>query len=144
VSPVPTDPYVALDVKIPSDVGEIERVVRLVTDHCQTLHLPVRVCAFRIPVALTEALANAILRGNRNIANGEVRLRTVVSPETLTFDVIDQGPGFDLSASTREPSDLNRDREDGRGLFLMRELMDTVEQFREPGDGNVVRMTIHR
>jgi serine/threonine-protein kinase RsbW len=138
------DPYVALDVKIPSDVREIEHVIRLVTDQCHALHLPDRICTFNVPVALTEALANAILRGNRAIADAEVRLRTVVSADTLTFDVIDQGPGFDLDRNTREPAAGNLEREDGRGLFLMRELMDTVEQFHEPDDGNVVRMTIHR
>jgi serine/threonine-protein kinase RsbW len=137
-------PYVALDVRIPSDVRQIERVVQLATEQCHTLALPSHVCAFNIPVALTEALANAILRGNREQADADVRLRATVSPDKLTLDVIDQGPGFDLASNLQEPSPNTLDREDGRGLFLMRELMDGLEQFRDPHDGNVVRMTVHR
>jgi anti-sigma regulatory factor (Ser/Thr protein kinase) len=37
----------------------------------------------------------------------------------------------------------NIDREDGRGLFLMRKLMDTVERIEIP-HGSVVRMTLNR
>ena len=136
--------YVAFDVAIPSDVRQIEHVVKLVTDQCVTFDLPPHVCAFNVPVALTEALANAILRGTRDHPEDQVRLRTVVSPRAVIFDVIDQGPGFDLETSLREPSLNNLEREDGRGLFLMRELMDTVEQFTAPADGNVVRLTVHR
>jgi len=33
-------------------------------------------------------------------------------------------------------------KEDGRGLFLMRRLMDSVERFQK--DGNVVRLTLNR
>jgi len=36
----------------------------------------------------------------------------------------------------------NLTREEGRGLFLMRQLMDRVESFRDKG--NVVRLTLHR
>ena len=39
-----------------------------------------------------------------------------------------------------EPENL--EREDGRGLFLMRKLMDRVERF--SNQGNVVRMTLKR
>ena len=37
---------------------------------------------------------------------------------------------------------MNIAREDGRGLFLMRALMDRVERFTD--GGNVVRLVLHR
>ena len=58
-------PYVALDLKIPSDIKQIERVVETVAETCRALQLPSRYCSLNIPVALSEALSNAILRGNR-------------------------------------------------------------------------------
>jgi serine/threonine-protein kinase RsbW len=59
------------------------------------------------------------------------------------LEVADQGVGFDLDACTRDPTrPENLNREDGRGLFLMRSLMDRVERFTD--GGNVVRLTLYR
>ena len=61
----------------------------------------------------------------------------------LVLEVEDEGEGFDLEACTQDPTTVeNLAREDGRGLFLMRSLMDRVERFR--GDGNIVRLTLLR
>jgi serine/threonine-protein kinase RsbW len=136
-------PYVALDLQIPSDIQEIERVVDRVSETCRALHLPSRHCSLNIPVALSEALSNAILRGNREDLSKSVRLRTLVWENALVFEVWDEGPGFDLRSSTHDPTELsNLYREDGRGLFLMQKLMDRVEQYRD--HGNVVRLTLNR
>ena len=54
-----------------------------------------------------------------------------------------RGDGFDLDACTENPAHpANIAREDGRGLFLMRALMDRVERFTD--GGNVVRLVLHR
>jgi serine/threonine-protein kinase RsbW len=66
-----------------------------------------------------------------------------VDASLLVVEVEDDGHGFDLEACTLDPTtEDNLDREDGRGLFLMRRLMDRVEQFR--ARGNVVRLTLRR
>ncbi|MBW7934799.1 MAG: ATP-binding protein [Gemmatimonadaceae bacterium] len=132
-----------LEVEIPSDVACIEDVVAQVVRCCEDAAFPDRHVAFHIPVALTEALSNAILRGNAEDATKSVRLRATVDQHALVVEVEDDGLGFDLEACTSDPTTTeNLDREDGRGLFLMRRLMDQVEQFR--GSGNVVRMILHR
>jgi len=132
-----------LELEIPSDVAYIEAAVAEVVRRCQAAAFAGRHLAFHIPVAVTEALSNAILRGNREDATKSVRLRVVVDATTLVVEVEDDGSGFDLDACTLDPTTRdNLGREDGRGLFLMRRLMDRVEQFR--GSGNVVRMTLHR
>jgi serine/threonine-protein kinase RsbW len=134
--------YVALDLDIPSEVGQIEPVIQKVADTCRTLHLSRRQCALNVPVALSEALSNAILRGNREDRSKRVRVRATVDASSLIFEVRDEGPGFNLDASTRDPDTQNAlEREDGRGIFLMRQLMDRVEQFND--HGNVVRMTLN-
>jgi serine/threonine-protein kinase RsbW len=135
-------PY-ALDLAIPSDVQYIEGIVAQVTARCADLDYPARVVALNVPVALTEVLANAILRGNREQAGKTVRVRARVDDIELVVEVADDGAGFDLDACTADPTSPDRiELEDGRGLFLMRRLVDRVEQFID--DGNVVRITVRR
>jgi serine/threonine-protein kinase RsbW len=132
-----------LELEIPSDVGCIEDAVAQVVRRCEAAAFPGRHIAFHIPVAVTEALSNAILRGNGEDSTKTVRMRVVVDAYALIVEVEDDGGGFDLDACTLDPTTSeNLGREDGRGLFLMRRLMDHVEQFR--GSSNVVRMTLLR
>ena len=136
--------HVAFDRLIPSDVREIEPIVEEVTRECRVLALSARQCALNVPVALTEALSNAILRGNRGVRDKQVRVRAVVSDSALVLEVADEGGGFDLEACTVDPTRPgNLEREDGRGLFLMRSLMDRVERY-EADERNVVRLTLRR
>ena len=134
---------VAIELEIPSDVRYIERVVELVTRQCAELAYPARHCTLNVPVALTEALSNAILRGNEEDQRKHVRVRALVDARQIVMEVVDEGRGFNLSACLSDPTTPeNVCREDGRGLYLMQQLMDRVERFEE--QGNVVRLTLHR
>jgi len=134
---------VAFDLQIPSDVEYIEGVVELARQRCRELKLSPSKCSLNIPVALTEELSNAILRGNNATGGKQVRVRAIISDTDLIFEVVDEGPGFDLDQCTVDCTlEENLTREEGRGLFLMRQLMDRVESFRDKG--NVVRLTLHR
>ncbi len=134
---------VAIDFRFPSDVRYIERVVEAVRQQCEQCEFPRRKCALNVPVALTEALANAILRGNGENTQKSVRLHVEVDHDALVMEVVDEGAGFDLDACTRDPADpANLTDENGRGLYLMRRLMDSVERYFD--GGNVVRLTLRR
>ena len=133
-----------VEVDIPSDVRFIENVVELVRRECEVMAFTKRHIAFNVPVALTEAISNAILRGNQDDPAKNVHVRAEVDTMRLVVDVTDEGSGFDLAAAEVDPTTPdNLDREDGRGLFLMRKLMDQVELI-EVANGSVVRMTLHR
>lgn len=137
------DPRFPIDLCIPSDVRYIERVVEVVVRRCAEQALPARVCRLNVPVALTEALSNAILYGNRSDRSKGVRVRAQLDERALIMEVEDEGSGFDLSRCTGDPSETaNLEREDGRGLFLMQALMDRVECV--AGRSNVVRLTLQR
>jgi len=148
VSPDPPigDLRFPIDVRIPSDVRYIERIVRVVAQQCALYALPPRICRLNVRVALTEALSNAILYGNREDRRKPVRLRGTIDERALVFEIVDEGGGFDLDECTTDPTlEENLVREDGRGLFLMRQLMDRVERFQRGGGvENVVRLTLHR
>ena len=132
---------VALELEIPSDVRYIESVVGIVARHCEQFQFTSSQVALNIPVALTEALSNAILRGNGERDGPRVQVKADVTPSRLVLEVVDEGSGFDLAECLVDPtSPENIEREDGRGLFLMTRLMDELERF--SSHGNVVRMTL--
>lgn len=136
-SPVP------LEIEVPSDIQYIEGIVAEVVAACERCAFPRRQLALNVPVALTEALSNAMLRGNGDDRSKTVRVRVAVDDRRLVIEVADQGLGFDLEACTEDPTTpAALTREDGRGLFLMRSLMDRVERFTD--GGNVVRLVLHR
>jgi serine/threonine-protein kinase RsbW len=142
--PDPEEHIRVVEVDIPSDVRLIEKVVELVCLECERMAFAQRQLSFNVPVALTEAISNAILRGNRDDPAKFVHIRAEVDALRLVVEVADEGPGFDLEASSIDPTTPeNLGREDGRGLFLMRKLMDRVERLEAP-HGSIVRMTLHR
>jgi serine/threonine-protein kinase RsbW len=133
-----------LELQIRSDVNEIERVVDLVRRECEAMRFARRQLMLNVPVALTEALSNAILRGNADDPSKSVTVHARVDQVALVVDVTDEGAGFDLDACTLDATRPDRvNGEDGRGLFLMHKLMDSVERFAGQA-GNVVRLTLRR
>ena len=133
-----------IEVDIPSDVQYIEKVVELVQRECAMMRFGARQLMLNLPVALTEALSNAILRGNQDDPAKHVHVMARVDTEALVIEVKDEGAGFVLEECTLDPTTPdNVDREDGRGLFLMRKLMDLVERF-DRDRRNVVRLTMRR
>jgi serine/threonine-protein kinase RsbW len=139
---------VSLEVEIPSDVAYIERVVDLIRHSCSELSYNSRQLTLNVPVALSEALSNAILRGNHEDPSKRVRVKVDMDAKRLVVDIEDEGDRFDIDANTRDATaPENLEREDGRGLFLMRALMDQVERFDAAAGterGNVVRLTMAR
>ncbi len=136
-------PIARLEFAIPSDVRLIEPTVERVTRQCARFDFTPRQCSLNVRVALAEALSNAILRGNGGDPDKQVRVSAVVDDLHLVLEVVDEGTGFDLDACTVDASSReNLEREDGRGLFLMKRLMDRVERFTD--NGNVVRLTLNR
>src|SRR5947207_9614822 len=129
----PGDEVRVVEVDIPSDVRLIERVVELVRRECKEMDYAKRQIMLNVPVALTEALSNAILRGNGDDPRKHVHVRVEVGADRLVVEVEDEGKGFDLEGASIDPTTPdNLNREDGRGLFLMRKLMDTVERVEAP------------
>jgi len=134
-----------IDLKIPSDVREIEGVVELVQRECEAMKFTTRQLKLNVPVALTEALSNAILRGNADDPRKHVTIRVRVDAAVLVVEVWDEGVGFDLDECLIDPTTPERiQSEAGRGLFLMQKLMDSVERFAAEPRGNVVRLTLRR
>jgi serine/threonine-protein kinase RsbW len=127
--------------RLPSDVNCIEEAVELVTRHCLAGHDASRTIRFRLRVVLSEAISNAILRGNCEDRAKWVEVRAELVPDFIRVYVTDEGPGFDPSAIPEpiQPGQLDEAR--GRGLYLIRKLVDAV-QFNE--QGNSICMILRR
>src|SRR5690349_24340951 len=89
-----------IEVDIPSDVQYIEKVVELVQKECALMRFGARQLMLNLPVALTEALSNAILRGNNDDPAKHVHVMARVDPARLVVEVQDEGEGFDLDQCT--------------------------------------------
>jgi serine/threonine-protein kinase RsbW len=81
-------------------------------------------------ISLTEAVNNAILHGNKSHPEKKVRVRCEVQDGWVLFVVCDEGHGFRPEAVANPLKEENLLKESGRGIFLMRTLMDRVEFHR--------------
>ena len=79
-----------------------------------------------ILLALQEALANAILYGCKNDAGKLIQCSVEISPSAIEFIVRDPGEGFDTSSAIDETEDGSNLTQHGRGILLMRSLMDEL------------------
>jgi len=127
--------------RLPSDISCIEEAVELVTRHCLAGHSATRTIRFRLQVVLSEALANAILRGNQEALDKWVDVRAELRTDAIRLLVTDEGPGFDPATVPESIRPDQIDEARGRGLFLIRKLVDAV-QFNE--QGNSICMILRR
>jgi serine/threonine-protein kinase RsbW len=129
-----------------SDLAAIEPVVEAIVALCERAGFAPQQCRLNVPVAVTEALSNAILRGNGNDAARLVRVLATVRTDRLEVEVGDDGPGFNLDEVQASPADADwLEREDGRGVFLMRQLMDGVHCAPPSAGGfHRVRLLLYR
>jgi serine/threonine-protein kinase RsbW len=127
--------------RLPSDVACIEEAVELVTRHCLAGHEAPPKTRFRLQVVLSEALSNAIMRGNREDRGKWVHIRAELDATIIQLEVTDEGAGFNPAAVPEPIRPEQLDEANGRGLFLIRKLVDDV-RFNE--QGNSICMTLRR
>ena len=91
--------------------------------------------AYILNLVLTEAIANAIEHTGCNRAESSVRIHIHLKKNDLCIQVHDQGKGFKLGEAPCPEPESPR----GRGLFFIRNFMDTV-CYRKTDGGNVLEM----
>jgi serine/threonine-protein kinase RsbW len=121
-----TGPEVELSLEVPSALEYVGPAVDLIAHACSSGTLSPRRVAFNLRTALAEALTNAIAYGNHCEPQRLVRVRMEITPEAVRIHVADEGAGFDPSVIPDPTLPENIDREDGRGLFVLRHLVDRV------------------
>lgn len=109
---------------VPESVVEVERMVDEI-NRSATLSEDMY---GNVLIALTEAVNNAIIHGNRRIAEKMVNIEITLSSNgrRLVVVVEDQGDGFDHLSIADPTLETNLQEEAGRGVFLMKQLSDMV------------------
>ena len=118
---------------VPSDLGMVGDAVELVASQVPPGTLSARRISFNLRTALAEALGNAIRYGNHEDPAKIVRVRIELRPDAVHIWVQDGGTGFDRGHLPDPTLPENLEREDGRGLFVIRHLVDDVA-FNEKGN----------
>jgi serine/threonine-protein kinase RsbW len=85
-----------------------------------------------VEIALREALANAIIHGNYENPGKHVHVRCRCEPSEISIAVKDEGEGFDVTKIADPTAPENTGSVHGRGIYLMKALMDEV-RFEEGG-----------
>ncbi|HSJ07054.1 MAG TPA: ATP-binding protein [Longimicrobiales bacterium] len=119
--------------ELPNDLKAIERSVDYLMDKGREVGFDCDRLRLNFRVGLTEALANAMLYGNCRDPHKRVRIEAHLTPNEITVRVTDEGRGFDPGTVLDPTLPDNRDRTGGRGIFLIRKLMDRVE-FNDQGN----------
>ena len=122
-----------LILELPNDIRSIEHAVEYVTRHCTSCCEYARRLNLNFRVGLTEALSNAMLYGNNSDPEKSVRVEVTIKLEEVSVRVTDQGVGFDPRTVPDPTLPANISKSGGRGIFLMKALMDEV-QFNDRGN----------
>ena len=124
-------PCLELERSLPSEVAAISPFV-------DRLMVLVRKCGCvsqgesDVEIALREALANAIIHGNHENPRKHVYVRCRCKPDEVSIAVKDEGRGFELNKIADPTAPENTGAAHGRGIYLMKVLMDEV-RFEEGG-----------
>lgn len=130
-------PFVELCRDLPSEVEAISPVVDQVMAFVAKLRNSDE-SELDIELALREALINAVVHGNHKDCNKRVYVTCRCSSDgEVSITVRDEGTGFEISEVPDPTLPANRLLTHGRGIYLMRSLMDEV-LFEQRGA--VVRM----
>jgi len=114
-----------LSIEIDSKLDNISEVETLIDNVCEELKLNEDHYG-NILIAVTEAVNNAIIHGNKYSEQKKVKVDVVKQDNMVRFTVIDQGDGFDFNNLPDPTAPENLEKPDGRGIFLMKNLSDEV------------------
>jgi serine/threonine-protein kinase RsbW len=89
----------------------------------------------KISLAVREGVANAVYYGNQERPEKLIHLVFEVDAERFVVHILDQGRGFSLDDVPNPLAQENLMKTSGRGIFLMKAFMDSLEVFRSSAGG---------
>jgi serine/threonine-protein kinase RsbW len=132
---------IEVDIKVPNQTRYLSLIGRIGEDIAKELDKYTgdrETLAYHLNLVLTEAMVNAIKYANTNHHDKMVHILINICEEDLVIKVFDKGQGFDINNIHCPDFEEMEDR--GRGIFLIRSLMDEV-CYRKVKNGNVLEMS---
>ena len=80
-----------------------------------------------IAISVTEVVTNAVNHGNQNDPQKKVTVTLKVDKTQVTIRIEDQGTGFDPEHLANPLAEENLLKDAGRGIFIVKSLMDEVK-----------------
>ena len=111
--------------KLPSDFNALVDVENLIDRVCTDLGIQEEAYG-NVLIAVTEAVNNAVNHGNKFNNNLSVHVSVGDHSEQFCFNIVDEGLGFDYENLPDPTAPENILKENGRGIFLMKNLADEV------------------
>lgn len=124
------------ELSIPSNFESMPEVETLIDSVC--FKMSVGESFGNVLIAVTEAVNNAILHGNKNNDSAQIFIKSAENSDSFCFSIEDEGMGFDYTTLPDPTAPENIEKENGRGIFLMKNLADEVEF-----ENNGKRVTIY-
>lgn len=126
---------------IPSDPTRLSMARHFVETVCQVAGIDQHTIDAVI-LALHEAVSNVIRHAHADRPDAALQIRCFLSTDRIEIHLIDEGKPFDLDAvPDLDPAEL---RVGGRGVYLMRTLMDELSCESHGERGNTLRMVKRR
>jgi len=131
----------AFELCVSSDMKKLVEVSDFVVRVAHTLDLHESVC-FAVQMAVDEACANIMEHAYGGCADGSICISLRADTEEVVVIIRDHGQPFDPTAVTRpDPTAPLEERGEGAlGLYLMEQLMDSVEFRFDTLQGNTLTM----
>ncbi len=128
-----------LEVSIPGSIEYLPLVDTVCQAFCGWAGIE-REIADQIAMAAVEGATNAVVHGNKCQRSRKVRVLFERTRSGIVVSVMDEGEGFDLGRVPDPTDETNLMKESGRGIFIMRQVMDRVEFEQPESGGTLVRM----
>lgn len=126
---------ITLALALPRDTFSVPVARRIVGHAMESLGVEPE-CAHDVEVALAEACTNVL---DHTVAGAEYEISIGIDDRACVIEVCDDGGGFDYSGlealGMAHPS-----AEEGRGIQMMKALVDRVEFTSRPGHGTVCHL----
>ncbi len=126
-----------LTLTIPSDARMLSVVRAFVEAACHVARLD-KARLHSVMLATGEAFSNVIRHAHRDRPNAQIQIQCWLHADSLELHFHDEGEPFDLEGVPHlDPAEL---RIGGRGVYLMRTLMDELTCLPRDKGGNTLRM----
>jgi serine/threonine-protein kinase RsbW len=110
---------------VPSDLASLSIVESLIDRVCGSLGVHEDAYG-NILIAVTEAVNNAVIHGNQFDSSADIDVEVLDIDDRLCFTIKDKGNGFDFENLPDPTAPENIEKENGRGIFLIKNLADDL------------------
>lgn len=128
-------PYLTYNLQfiIPSKLDLVRGLVSKIVEEMHRIGFNREYTAMNIPIAVDEAVVNAIVHGHQCVPDRKVDVKVNIDKEKIKVKVKDTGNGFNVNNISNPTLVNNISKSCGRGIFLINCLMDEVK-FNKKGN----------